>query len=106
MIHFAIVKDDKDRSLLFVEDRIFVPKEERLKTLEYLHLSHLGFAMTFSVARSRYFWEGMKADLECYIGRCGPCLEYQSARPSETELKRENQISSPMEWVGVDFVFL
>ena len=100
-----IVKDDKDRSLLFVEDRVFVPKAERLTTLEYLHLSHLGFAMTFSVARSRYFWEGMKADLERYIGRCGPCLEYQSARPSETELKREKQISSPMEWVGVDLFF-
>ena len=100
-----IVKDDKDRSLLFVEDRVFVPKSERLTTLEYLHLSHLGFAITFSVARSRYFWEGMKADLLRYIGRCGPCLEYESARPCETELKRENQISAPMEWVGVDLFF-
>ena len=33
-----IVKDDKDRSLLFVEDRVFVLKSERLTTLEYLHL--------------------------------------------------------------------
>ena len=49
-----IVKDDKDRSLLFVEDRVFVPKTERLTTLEYLHLSHLGFAMTFSV--SLFLW--------------------------------------------------
>ena len=100
-----IVKDDKDRSLLFVEDRVFVPKSERLTTLEYLHLSHLGFAITFSVARSRYFWEGMKADLLRFIGRCGPCREYESARPCETELKRENQISSPMEWIGVDLFY-
>ena len=97
-----IVKDDRNRSLLFVEDRIYVPKAERLTTLKYLHLSHMGFAMTFSVARSRYFWEGMKADLERHIGLCGPCVEYQSARPCEVELKRENQITSPMEWVGVD----
>ena len=100
-----IVKDDKDRSLLFVEDRVFVPKSERLTTLEYLHLSHLGFAITFSVARSRYFWEGMKADLLRFIGRCGPCLEYESARPCETELKRENQISAPMEWIGADLFY-
>ena len=100
-----IVKDDKDRSLLFVEDRVFIPKSERLTTMEYLHLSHLGFANTFSVARSQYFWEGMKADLLKFIGRCGPCLEYQSLRPCETELKRENMISAPMEWVGADLFY-
>ena len=79
----CIVKDDKDRSLLFVEDRVFVPESERITTMECLHLSHLGFANTFSVARSRYFWEGMKADLLKFIGRCGLCIEYQNHRPFE-----------------------
>ena len=100
-----IVKDDRDRSLLFVEDRVFVPKSERITTMEYLHLSHLGFANTFSVARSRYFWEGMKADLLKFIGRCGPCIKFQDCRPFETELKRENLISAPMEWIGADLFY-
>ena len=100
-----IVKDDKDLSLLFVEDRVFVPKSERITTMECLHLSHLGFANTFSVARSRYFWEGMKADLLKFIGRCGPCIEFQDNRPFETELKRENLISAPMEWIGADLFY-
>ena len=37
-----IVKDENDRSLLFVEDHVFVPKTERLTTLEYLHPLTLG----------------------------------------------------------------
>ena len=45
-----IVKDDKDRPLLFVEDQVFVPKSERVKTMEYLHLSYLGFANSYSLA--------------------------------------------------------
>ena len=101
-----IVKDDKDRPLLFVEDHVFVPKSERIQTMEYLHLSHLGFANTFSIARSRYFWEGMKADFLKHIARCGPCIEYQDCRPFEVELKREQLISAPMEWIGADLFFI
>ena len=78
-----IVKDDTNHPLLFVEDRVFVPKSERVKMMEYLHLSHLGFANTFSLARSRYFWEGMKMDLEKHIARCGPCIEFQDCHPFE-----------------------
>ena len=72
-----IVKDDKNCSL-FVEDCVSPPKSDRvkIKTMEYLHLSHLGFANTFSLAKSRYFWEGMKMDLEKHIARCGPCIEF------------------------------
>ena len=65
----------------------------------------VAFANTFSVARSRYFWEGMKADLLKFIGRCVPCIEYQNHRPFETELKRENLISAPMEWIGADLFY-
>ena len=84
---------------------MFVPKSERITMMECLHLSHLGFANTFSVARSRYFWEGMKADLLKFIGRCCPCIEFQDHRPFETELKRENLISAPMEWIGADLFY-
>ena len=91
--------------MLFVEERVFVPKSERVKTMEYLHLSHLGFANSYSLARSRYFWVGMKADLEKHIGMCGPCIEFQDCRPFEVELAREQLISAPMQWIGVDLFY-
>ena len=100
-----IVKDDKNCPLLFVEDRVFVPKSERIKTMEYLHLPHMGFANTFSLARSRYLWEGMKMDLEKYIERCGPYIEFQDCWPFKVELAREQLISAPMEWLGVDLFY-
>ena len=81
--------------------------------MECLHLSHLGFANTFSIARSQYFWEGMKADLLKFIVRCGPCIEYQNHRPFETETKKRkfDFCSDGMDWsrfvlfCGVTFPF-
>ena len=38
---------------------------------------------------------------DCFVSK-GHASTHYSVRPCETELKRENQISSPINWVGVD----
>ena len=68
-------------------------------------MSHLGFANIFSLAIFRYFWEGMKEDLEKYIAMCGLCIEFQGCHPFKVELAREQLISAPMEWIGVDLFY-
>ena len=82
------------------------PSSEQLNTMEYLHLSHLGFANTFSLTKSRYFWEGMKADLEKFIACCAPCIKFQDCRPFELELAKDHPISAPMEWLAMDVFFI
>ena len=47
----------------------------------------------------------MKADLEKHIGMCGPCIVFQDCRPFEVELAREQLISAPMQWIGVDLFY-
>ena len=105
-IQFVLLEIAKIVLCYLLRTYFFSPEEERVKTMENLHLSHLGFENTFSIARTRYFWEGMKLALEKFIARCGPCIEQSDCLQFEVELARDALITQPMKWLGADiFIF-
>ena len=86
-----IIKDDK---------QIVIPKKERSKILEMLHIPHCGEGKTKANARQLYYWPGMSNDIENICRNCIPCNELKDS------LQKEPLIPTipayPMSHCGVD----
>lgn len=54
-------------------NRIVVPLELRPKMIELGHEGHLGIVGTKRNLRTRVWWPGMDAEIECYVKRCKGC---------------------------------
>ena len=65
---------------------------------------HLGVSKTLEKVRRRFYWHGMREDLENHIRRCGPCAEVND--PSKLPKAPLINIKSghPLQRVAIDIV--
>ncbi|RWR98939.1 uncharacterized protein B4U79_03400, partial [Dinothrombium tinctorium] len=87
--------------ILFMDNKIVIPKKQRNETLETLHESHLGMVKSKARAREVMFWPGINKDIEMMIKKCYICLKHRN------EQQKEPMIITPLPrlpWskVGVD----
>ena len=68
--------------LLFVDDRIVVPRGARELVLKLLHKAHAGITKTTLHAKEHFYWPGMNNDVVQTVGRCEACT---SLRPKQCE---------------------
>lgn len=59
-----------EEELVFLENRIIVPKTMRAIILSKLHESHLGIVKTKGRARMLFYWPNMNNDVENLIAKC------------------------------------
>ena len=64
---------------LLYQDRLVVPEDGNLRTklLKFVHAAldtaHPGRTKTLQLLAPRYYWKGLRADLEQYIANCHEC---------------------------------
>ena len=63
--------------LIFVNNRLIIPKQERSFTLQRLHKSHQGIEKAKSYARNWIYWPGLGADIEKTVKECKACMKFQ-----------------------------
>ena len=62
-------------------ERMVVPTPLVETLIERVHNNgHLGIAKTLSVIKPRYFWPGMRRDVERYCSKCVPCTSRKGTR--------------------------
>lgn len=92
-----------DNGLVFLGERIMVPKSLRQDMLKMLHESHIGITKTQMRARQILYWPGIDTDIENFIASCRICEKF---RPSNS---REPMIPHPVpnypfEYIGCDIM--
>ena len=87
--------------LIFVGDRLLVPRDLQHDMLQKIHGSHLGIEKCKARAREILFWIGMSADIEKVVAKCPVCIKYQPNNRREP-LKPHEVPDRPWSQVGAD----
>ena len=81
-----------------------LPRKFRLEALQACHdnIGHLGIERTHTLLRDRFYWPGMKQDVDDYVGNCPRCLRFKTI-PDRAELNPIT-VTRPFELVHMDFL--
>ncbi|GJQ96177.1 putative reverse transcriptase domain-containing protein [Tanacetum coccineum] len=115
---FAVLQKGLDEMIeqrsdgtLYYLDRIWVPLKGEVRTLimDEAHKSkysvHLGADKMYYDLRDRYWWHGMKKDIDEYVSKCLTCLKVKAEHQRPSGLLQQPEIPV-WKWEGIamDFV--
>jgi hypothetical protein len=91
-----------------VIQRVVIPRHKKQECLNYVHdkMGHLGVAKTYGLAQERFFWTGLKSDVEAKVRSCARCVCAKSPHLPERAPLVSIVTSRPMEAVFMDFLGL
>lgn len=78
-----------DQNLIFLRDKLIIPKTMRLEILIKLHEGHLGMSKMKSLARELYYWPKMGDHIEQFVRKCFVCQTHQNKNTKEPLLSHE-----------------
>ena len=85
--------------------RPVIPDSLRKAIFSSLHaLAHPGFKATFRLLNTRYFWPGMKADVQQWCAQCERCQSCKISRHVKKPIKELPQPSQRFTTVHLDIV--
>ncbi|KAK7909418.1 hypothetical protein WMY93_014102 [Mugilogobius chulae] len=87
--------------------QLVLPEDLRSTVLQSLHddMGHMGIERTLDLARTRFYWPKMAADVEHKIKTCGRCIR-RKALPEKAAPLVSIQTSRPLELICMDFLSL
>lgn len=92
-----------DDDIVYLDERIIVPKKLQKEMLKKLHESHLGITKTRNRARQILYWPGIDGDIENMILQCRVCEKFQKSNCKEP-LISHSVPNYPFEKIGCDIM--
>lgn len=92
-----------DKNLVFLHDKLIIPKTMRMEILGKMHEGHLGISKMKSLARELYYWPKMGEHIEQLVRKCFVCQTHQNANVKEPLLSHEIP-ELPFSKLGVDIL--
>ncbi len=85
--------------------QLVLPVKFRAMVLESLHdqMGHMGVDRTLDLARSRFYWPKMSADIEKKVKTCERCVK-RKALPEKSAPLVNIQVTRPLELLCIDFL--
>lgn len=82
-----------------------VPDSLKAQVLNGIHdaAGHQGKSRTLSLARQRFFWVGLKRDVDSHVENCRRCVVGKTPEPNACAPLENIRTSEPMELVCIDF---
>ena len=89
-------------------NQIVLPAKLRHLVYQHLHveMGHLGAERVISMARERFYWPHMAADIKYYVRNVCPCLMQRKPHKVERAPMQHLQSSAPFDLVSIDFLHL
>jgi len=89
--------------------RLLVPYKLRRAVLTSLHQSafsgHPGISRTYALAREKYYWPGMKGDVEKWVKGCAECQVTKLSKiHRQRTLRSTVGITAPFQRVAIDLI--
>ena len=99
---------DSKTGILYRGQQIILPVKYRQMVYCELHeeMGHLGTERVFALAKERFFWPGMRNDIDHYITHVCHCLKQKKPSINTREPQQSITSTSPFELVSIDFVHL
>ena len=87
---------------------LLVPKSLRDKALAGIHddVGHSSLSRSLDIARSRFYWPGIAADVERWIKSCKACVMHKAPQPLKAAPLVSITTTEPMELVCIDYLKL
>jgi len=92
-----------EEGLLFLGERLIVPKKLREQILKDLHEGHIGIERTIRKARQALYWPKMSRDIEQHISQCPICEKF-SKRNYKAPLIPHEIPEIPFSKLGADIL--
>ena len=86
--------------LMFLADKLIVPRTQRLEMLIKLHEGHLGEDKCKIRARESLYWPGITEDIEQFVSRCAICAEFR--RNNEREPLHPHEVPAGPRLKNID----
>ena len=89
-------------------DQIVLPTKYRTLVYRELHdeMGHLGSERVFQLANQRFYWPGMRNDIEHYTTRVCQCLKQRRPHVPSRAPMQNIVTTQPFELISIDFVHL
>ncbi|XP_060738507.1 alpha-2-macroglobulin-like protein 1 [Tachysurus vachellii] len=99
---YKVKRDPKLNKKLYL---FVVPVSLKTQVLHGIHdaAGHQGRSRTLSLARQRFFWIGMKKDIDDYVKNCHRCVVGKTSEPNSCAPLGSIRTSEPLELVCIDF---
>ncbi|CAB4026003.1 Retrovirus-related Pol poly from transposon 412 [Paramuricea clavata] len=99
---------DRKTGILYRGQQLVLPTKYRSLVFRELHekMGHLGPERVFNLARERFYWPGMKNDIEHFITHVCSCVKQRKPTFTNREPLHSISTSAPFELVSIDFVHL
>jgi hypothetical protein len=99
---------DRKTGILYRGQQLVLPTKYRSLVFRELHekMGHLGPERVFNLARERFYWPGMKNDIEHFITHVCSCVKQRKPTFTNREPLHSISTSAPFELVSLDFVHL
>lgn len=103
--HYFKIKNDLqiEEGLLFLNNKIVVPKALRKDMLTLIHEAHFGIEKCKNRARELMYWPGMSRDIEDTVLKCTVCEKFKKTNTKEP-LHPHAIPERPFEKIGIDLM--
>lgn len=91
--------------LIFLGNRLVIPKKMRNEVLTKLHVAHQGITSCQNKAKGTIYWPKMMEDIKSFVESCSVCQKHQRANSRQPLMPYEVP-SYPWQEVGLDFMYL
>ena len=91
--------------MLFLNNRIIVPKSMQRSMLCIIHEGHLGMEKCKSLARQCVYWPGINRDIEHIVSSCAICQSHRKRQASESLMPHPIP-ERPWQKIGADIFTL
>lgn len=78
-----------DKGLVFMKDKLIIPKSLRRNILQKLHEGHLGISKMKQCLRNMYYWPKSDEHIENFVRKCFACQTYQNNNVKEPLLSHD-----------------
>ena len=75
----------------------------RKRLMDREHLAHPGVNKMLASLRAKYFWPGIEGDVKRIVEGCEPCQLHMKSQARDPHRLSLEQVSRPMQAVGIDF---
>ena len=101
----ALLDHDEDTLLVYNCNRLVVPRSDRRRVLELLHIAHPQAETAVNTARDRYFWPHMRQDVLNMIKTCPTCANRAPSKQTEPPVVNADHVAlmRPMQEITVDY---